>query len=105
MAFSEVLETSSYHIIHRMAQKNLALGFSFDYMAFSDMLPDTVIRPFDIEEPKAFFVVEPLDGMLSPEAVVFKQFLPNWITTHEDKLFLCYNDQSLGLPSESWVTS
>ena len=87
MAFTEVLETSSYHIIHRMAQENLAIGFSFDYMAFSDRQPETVIRPFDIEEPKAFFVVEPLEGMLSPEAAEFKQFLMNWIHTHRDKLF------------------
>ncbi len=86
VAFTEVLETSSYHIIHRMAQKNLSIGFSFDYIAFPDMLPDTVIRPFDIEEPKAFFVVEPLEGMLSPEAAVFKQFLLNWISNHEELL-------------------
>ena len=75
----EVVETSSYHIIHGLARQNMAIGLSLDYVAQADRRPDTVIRPFEIDPPKMFFAVEVQDRILPPEAEVFKQFLISWM--------------------------
>jgi len=82
------IETSSYYIIHRMANSNLSLGASLDYIAFSDPQPNTVILPFKNEEMiKSIYLTEKTEKTLSMEASNFKSFLLNWIDTHRSQLF------------------
>lgn len=82
------IETSSYYIIHRMAEANLSIGASLDYIAFADKQPHTVILPFeDTQMIKTVYFVEKKKSILSPEACKFKSFLLNWIEWHRNLLF------------------
>lgn len=82
------IETSSYYIIHRMAEANLAIGSSLDYMAFGDPQPNTVILPFDDDQlKKSIYITEKKQKPLSLEASNFKSFLLNWLEVHRKELF------------------
>ncbi len=82
------IETSSYYIIHRMAEANLSIGASLDYIAFADPQPHTVILPFEDEQMiKTIYFTEKKQKTLSPEASRFKSFLLDWIELHRGELF------------------
>lgn len=83
-----VIETSSYYIIHRMAEANLCLGSTLDYIAFADPQPHTVILPFaDSEMIKSFYLVEKKGSELTENALHFKNFLLSWIIENKNQLF------------------
>lgn len=74
------LETTSYHLAHRMAAAGLAVGLSLDYLARQDPQPHTVIRPLEEESMrKTISLVQRRNQPLSPEAEALKQFLLDWV--------------------------
>lgn len=82
------IETSSYYIIHRMAEANLSIGASLDYIAFADQQPHTVILPFaDATMTKTIYFTKKRQKILSSEGFCFKTFLLNWIELHRSQLF------------------
>ena len=79
------LETTSYHLAHRMAAANLGIGFTLDYLAQQDPLPHTVVRPLDEENmQKVISLVQRRNLPLSPEAEALKQFLLDWVKEMEE---------------------
>lgn len=82
------IEISSYYMIHRMAEANLCIGASLDYIAFADPQPHTIILPFEDEQMiKTIYFTEKKQKILSPEASRFKSFLLNWMELHRNQLF------------------
>lgn len=83
-----VIETSSYYMIHRMAEANICLGATLDYIAFSDPQPHTVILPFtDSQMIKNFYLVQKKESKLTENAHLFKIFLLSWINENKNQLF------------------
>ncbi len=83
-----MIETSSYGVIHRMAEANLSIGSSLDYIAFADPRPNTIILPFDGETMlKTFYITTRANKNAGPEARKFHAFLLEWMTEHRDTLF------------------
>ncbi|HWQ71461.1 MAG TPA: LysR family transcriptional regulator [Desulfitobacteriaceae bacterium] len=83
-----IIETSSYYIIHRMAEANLCLAVSLDYIAFADPQPHTVTLPFEDDQMiKTVYLAEKRQKTLSPEASRFKRFLFQWLELHRNQLF------------------
>lgn len=81
-------ETTNYSIIHSIAEHNLAVGISLDYLAFSNFRPNTVIRPFDHENcVKTIYIAEKINSILSPDALAFKNFVISWVDQHRTQLF------------------
>ncbi|WKY46694.1 LysR family transcriptional regulator [Eubacteriaceae bacterium ES3] len=84
----QTIEASNYSIIHHMAEANLCIGSSLDYIAFSDPRPNTVILPFDGETMmKTFYVVQKNKKTPGAEAQKFRRFLLDWLNEHKDQLF------------------
>ncbi|MFZ7131109.1 MAG: LysR family transcriptional regulator [Eubacteriales bacterium] len=82
------LETTNHSIIHSIAEHNLAVGISLDYMAFSDIRPNTVIRPFEDEScVKTIYIAEKRNSSLSPDAYAFKTFIIEWVNQHKTQMF------------------
>jgi DNA-binding transcriptional LysR family regulator len=84
----QTIETSSYAIIHQMAEANLCIGSSLDYIAHADPRPNTVILPFDGETMiKTFYIVQKKEKTPGAEALKYRRFLLDWMNEHRDQLF------------------
>lgn len=81
-------ETTNFSIILDIAEQNLAIGITFDYLAFADPRPNTVILPFDEDKCiKAVYIAERVNSQLSPDAYSFKLFITEWIKLKKNQLF------------------
>lgn len=84
--FNTVIETSSYSLIHQMAEENLCIGSSLDYIAYGDPRPGTVILPHSGKEMLKHICAAWKKGReLSAEAKCFYEFLLEWIKKIETK--------------------
>lgn len=81
-------ETTNFPIILCMAEQNLAIGITLDYMAFADPRPNTVIVPFDEDRCiKSVYITERLNCPLSSDACTFKLFMLEWLKNNKHQLF------------------
>lgn len=81
-------ETTNHSIIHSIAEHNLAVGITLDFLAFSNLRPNTAIRPFDDDNcVKTIYIAEKIHSILSPDAQAFKNFIISWVEDHKSQLF------------------
>lgn len=68
-----------------MAEHNLAIGITLDYIAFSGSGENCVIKPFEEEGQKRnVFWVENNYTTLSYEEHCFRNFLLKWVDEHRE---------------------
>lgn len=82
-----MLETTNDSLIINMAEKNLAIGITLDFIAHSYKSDDVVIRSFD-ENSKCIniFFIENTYSILTKEEQDFKNFLLKWLEEHKETL-------------------
>lgn len=82
-----MLETTNDSLIINMAEKNLAIGITLDFIAHSYKSDDVVIRSFDenIQCINIFFI-ENTYAILTKEEQDFKNFLLKWLEEHKETL-------------------
>lgn len=82
------LETTNDSLIINMAERNLAIGITLDYLAFGSKSENTVIRPFkDKTQLRNVFWVENNYTLLNKQEQLFRDFLIQWIEKNQSKLF------------------
>ena len=70
-----------------MAERNLAIGITLDYIAFSADSKHVVIRPFEEEQKRNVFWIENNSGVVNKEEHLFSKFLFKWIKEYKLQLF------------------
>jgi DNA-binding transcriptional LysR family regulator len=84
------LETTNDSLIIKMAEHNLAIGITLDYIAFSANSENVVIKPFKEEgQVRNVFWIENNYALLTKEEQEFRKFLFKWIEKHKSQLFNC----------------
>lgn len=74
------IETSNDKLIHDLAEKNMAVGISLDYIAFNDIRKNTTILPLsDNNSVRSLYITQRKNAVLSNDAENFKNFILNWI--------------------------
>lgn len=81
------LETTNDSLIINMAERNLAIGITLDYIAFSADSKHVVIRPFEEEQKRNVFWIENNSGIVNKEEHLFSKFLFKWIEEYKLQLF------------------
>lgn len=81
------LETTNDSLIINMAERNLAIGITLDYIAFSADSKHVVIRPFEEEQKRNVFWIENNSGVVNKEEHLFSKFLFKWIKEYKLQLF------------------
>lgn len=82
-----VLETTNDSLIINMAEKNLAIGITQDFIAFNYKSDDIVIKSFvEDNQNRNIFWVENNYCILTKEEQDFKIFLLNWLEEHKEAL-------------------
>lgn len=82
------VETANHTVIRQIAEDNLAIGISLDFMTFGNPTPNTVIRPFANPKcVKTVFLAENTDTTLSADAYEVKEFILSWVQSNRSKLF------------------
>ena len=83
-----ILETTNDSLIINMAERNLAIGITLDYIAFSANSENIVIKPFQEEgQERNVFWIENNYTLLTKEEQNFRKFLFKWIEEHKSQLF------------------
>ena len=83
-----ILETTNDSLIIEMAEHNLAIGITLDYIAFNSNRQNIVIRPFKQEKIlRNVFWIENNNALLTKEEQNFRKFLFGWIEEHKSQLF------------------
>lgn len=83
-----MLETTNDSLIINMAERNLAIGITLDYIAFSNNSEKIVIKPFkDDNQVRNMFWVENNYALLTKEEQSFRKFLLDWIKENKEQLF------------------
>ena len=83
-----ILETTNDSLIIEMAEHNLAIGITLDYIAFTANSENIVIKPFEQEGiVRNVFWIENNNALLTKEEQSFRKFLFNWIEEHKSQLF------------------
>lgn len=76
------METSSDALIADLAEQNLAVGVSLDYLAKLHARPNTVIRPFaDATCSRTLYIAQPINTILSDTAEAFKKLILEYFKT------------------------
>lgn len=82
------LETTNDSLIINMAEKNLAIGITLDFIAHNYKSDHVVIKSFDDNNQyRNIFLVENNYSILTAEQQKFKIFLLNWIQENKNILF------------------
>lgn len=75
------METSSDALIADLAEKNIAIGVSLDYIAENDKRKNTVIRPFaDQSCVRDLFLAYPKETSLSKTAIALKKMIIDYFS-------------------------
>lgn len=83
-----VLETTNDSLIIKMAERNLAIGITLDYIAVASNCENVVIKPLEEEgQSRNVFWIENNYALLTKEERTFRKFLIEWIEEHKSKLF------------------
>jgi DNA-binding transcriptional LysR family regulator len=83
-----VMEVTEIDLTHQIAQMGEGIGLSVDFPAWSNVYPDTVIRPF--EDPDCIretYIVYKNNRILSKAANDFMEFSQQWLKNHKRALF------------------
>ena len=84
-SFSAIEEVTDYHVIHELADNNVFIGVSLDYLVAKYPLSNCVIRPFPGDTPtKPIYLVSRNAFTLSKEAKDFQNYLLAWIEAHRE---------------------
>lgn len=84
-----MLETTNDSLIIKMAEHNLAIGITLDYIAFTSNHEDIVIKPFaeGDQQLRNVFWIENNYALLKKEQQTFRNFLLKWIEEYRSQLF------------------
>ncbi|MCD8012176.1 MAG: LysR family transcriptional regulator [Lachnospiraceae bacterium] len=81
---SVFMETSSDSLIADLAEKNLAIGVSLDYVAEADPRPNTTISLFADETCcRTLYLAQPIHSVLSKTASSFKELIKDYFNELE----------------------
>lgn len=76
------IETSNDSFIADLAEQNVAIGVSLDYIAYADPRPNTSIKLFSDEScSRTLYIAHPIDSDLSQTALSFKQLLIEYFSS------------------------
>ena len=80
------IEVSDYRIIHELAEQNLLIGVTMDYLLLESPPKNCVIRPFPGDTgKKPIYLVSRKDINLSREAVCFQEYMVDWLKKFQTK--------------------
>lgn len=83
-----MLETTNDSLIIKMAEYNMAIGITLDFIAFANKNKNIVIRTFEeSNDLRNVFWIENNYAIFKNEEKVFRNFLIKWIEEHKAKLF------------------
>ena len=83
-----MLETTNDDLIIQMAERNLAIGITLDYIAFNCDNENIVIKPFEEENQlRNVFWIENHYALLKEEERNFRNFLLRWMDANRAHLF------------------
>lgn len=73
------IETSSDTLIADLAEQNIAIGISLDYIAKADPRPGTTIKMFADEAcSRTLYIAQPINAVLSKTALSFKNIVKQY---------------------------
>lgn len=82
------LETTNDSLIIKMAERNIAIGITLDYIAFDYKSEDIVIKSFEEYcSLRNVFWIENNYAILKQEEQIFRKFLLKWIEENRSQLF------------------
>lgn len=82
------VETANHTVIRQIAEDNLAIGISLDFMTFGNPIHNTVVRPFANPKcVKTVYLAENAGTTLSSDAHAVKEFFLSWVQRNRTKLF------------------
>lgn len=88
------IETSNDKLIHDLAENNMAIGISLDYIAFNDMRKNTTILPLaDNKSIRFIYIAQKKNAIISNTANEFKRFIINWIKKNNKEKYLWPNEK------------
>lgn len=80
------IEVSDYRIIHELAEQNLLIGVTMDYLLLESPPKNCVIRPFPGDTgKKPIYLVSRKDINLSREAVCFQEYMVDYLKKFQTK--------------------
>lgn len=83
-----ILETTNDSLIINMAEKNLAIGITLDFIAHNHKSDNIVIREFtEDNQYRNMFWVENTFSIITKEEKYFKNFLLTWLEENKEILF------------------
>ena len=83
-----MLETTNDSLIIKMAEYNMAIGITLDFIAFANKSENIVIRTFEkSNDLRNVFWIENNYAIFTTEEKIFRDFLIKWIEDHKSKLF------------------
>lgn len=78
------IEVSDYHVIHALAENNVLIGVTLDYLLLEHPPKNCVVRPFPGENSaKPIYLVSGKDITLSQEALCFQEYITGWLKEHK----------------------
>lgn len=78
-----ILETSDAHLIHQMAEKNIAIGITLNYLAQKINSKQVITLPFAPNEiKKTLYLTYKRDCILSHEAAILRRELSDYCILH-----------------------
>ncbi len=90
------IEVSDYRIIHELAEQNLLIGMTLDYLLLKNPPKNCVIRPFPGDTAKKpIYLVSKKDITLSREALSFREYMVEWLKTNKQKFSFQTKEQIL----------
>ena len=83
-----MLETTNDSLIIKMAERNLAIGITIDYLAFASNSENIAIIPIEEDiQGRNVFWIENNYAILTREEQIFRNFLLKWIKENKSQLF------------------
>lgn len=83
-----MLETTNDSLIIKMAERNLAIRITIDYLAFASNSENIAIIPSEEDiQGRNVFWIENNYSILTREEQIFRNFLLKWIKENKSQLF------------------
>ncbi len=83
-----VYETMDINFLNEIVEQNHAIGISVDFAAFSNLGPNSVIKPFTNSNCTwDSYLITKKNKTLSSETVLFKEFSLSWLNQNKHNLY------------------
>lgn len=83
-----VYETMDINFLNEIVEQNHAIGISVDFAAFSNLGPNSVIKPFTNSNCTwDSYLITKKNKKLTPETLLFKEFALSWLKQNKTILY------------------